>query len=92
MKNHTVYNDANTPAMSLETKPGECVVFDKPNLGYNEDTEQALKYLVVGQEYKVLIVDVGDCSSVVFLEEVPGVPFNTAHFRNMSNHLAYAPV
>ena len=79
----TTPKDPNTATMSLETKSGDKGLFDKPNQGYDHDTERALKHLVVGDQYTVERLEVAESSSEVFFEEVPGVGFNTVHFKNV---------
>ena len=79
----TTPKDPETPMMSLDTKPGDKVLFDKPNQGHERDTQRALKHLVVGDEYTVERLDVAEWSSEVFFKEVPGVGFNTVHFQNV---------
>lgn len=79
----TTPKDPNTAAMSLETKSGDKVLFDKPNQGYEHDAEHALKHLVVGKQYTVDRLEVAAWSSEVFFKEVPGIGFNTVHFKNV---------
>lgn len=69
--------------MSLDTKPGDKVLFDKPNQGYEHDTERATNHLTVGDQYTVEHLEVAKWSSEVFFKEVPGVGFNTIHFQNV---------
>ncbi|QQG45964.1 MAG: hypothetical protein HYY55_03210 [Candidatus Niyogibacteria bacterium] len=75
--------DPMTPSMDLDTKPGEKVLFDKPNSGYEHDSATARKHLNIGDTYTVERVEVADWSSEVFLKEVPDVGFNTTHFQNV---------
>ncbi len=86
----TTPKDPNTAAMSVETKVGEKVLFDKPNQGYEHDTKRALKHLVVGNEYTIDWLKVAEWSSEVFFKEVPGVGFNTVHFKNVEPQPAEA--
>jgi hypothetical protein len=79
----TTPKDPNTRVMSLDTKPGDKVLFDKPNQGYEWDVECTKKYLVVGNQYTVERIEVGDSSSEVYFREVPDVGFNTVHFQNV---------
>lgn len=62
------------------TSPGDKVIFAYPTNGWSNDQNRAFEHLVVGKEYTIKDVVVGDWSSLVVLKEVPGVRFNSVHF------------
>lgn len=66
-------------SMDIYSKPGTKIVFTGEN-GSDWDKEHAFKHLEVGKEYTVKSIEVGGWSSLLELEEVPGVRFNTVHF------------
>lgn len=68
--------------MNIYTESGSKVIYLGTG-GYDSDLIHANKYLKVGEIYTVEWVDVGDWSSDVYLEEVPGQDFNTVHFENV---------
>jgi len=68
--------------MNIYTAPGHKVLFTGKG-GYEIQKEYAKKFLIEGEEYTVLKLEVGSTSSEVFLEEVPGKSFNSVHFENI---------
>lgn len=66
--------------MDIYARRGTKIVFNNPNAGYPYDQETARKYLKVGSKYTVEWKRVGCFHTDVFLQEVPGVPFNSVLF------------
>lgn len=48
--------------------------------GMKGDSEQAKKFLSIGQIYEVEALNVGSWYSSIWLKEFPNVKFNTVHF------------
>lgn len=48
--------------------------------GYESDQEKVKKYLEIGKEYTVSKVNEMSWTTDVYLEEVPGVRFNSVNF------------
>ena len=67
--------------MNIHAKKGTKVVFSNPSAGYDPDQETARKYLTVGETYTVERTEIHDWCTYVFLEEVPGVAFNSVIFE-----------
>lgn len=68
--------------MNILSRPGTKVVFENPQNGHPEDRELAREYLEVGHTYTVEKMKVDRWHSEVFLEEIPGIAFNTVLFEN----------
>lgn len=51
--------------------------------GYSNDQENVKKYLKIGDEYTVKEVNVKGWITDVYLQEVPGIKFNSANFVNV---------
>lgn len=68
--------------MNIYALPGSKVIFAYPDSGYESDQERAKKYLKVGEIYTIKEIRVHDWSTEVFLEEVPGVAFNSVLFND----------
>lgn len=66
--------------MNIYAKSGTTVVYSDAISGYDYDQETARKHLVFGQEYTVDYTDVRSCHTNVYLQEVPGVSFNSVIF------------
>ena len=73
--------EAMKPSMSLETKPGDKVIFHGEG-GYKSESDQAKLCLTDGKEYEVLLVRVEDWSSEVAVKDGSGLLFNTVMFEN----------
>lgn len=71
-------------SMSLFTKEGEKVVYTGEG-GWEYDKIYADKYLIVGEEYIVLAVEIGSSCSEVILEGFEDREFNTVMFKNIDN-------
>lgn len=70
--------------MDITTTPGTKVVFAYPENGWPFDRNKVKeKGLSVGREYTVGHIEVFSSASDVYLEEFPGVPFNSVHFANV---------
>ncbi|MEI7620003.1 MAG: hypothetical protein WCJ57_00340 [Candidatus Falkowbacteria bacterium] len=50
--------------------------------GYSNDQENVKKYLKIGDEYTVTEVNVKSWMTEVYLQEVPGIKFNSVNFVN----------
>jgi hypothetical protein len=70
--------------MNIYAEPGTKIVFRHPNYGYGHD-QRNLKNLglVVGQTYTVAWTEVGDSHTHLYLEEFPGVAFNSVNFEDV---------
>jgi hypothetical protein len=64
----------------LETWRGDKVKHVNTGNGTDVDQEMAFRLLTPGKVYTVDRVSVKDCSSSIWLKEIPGVPFNTLLF------------
>jgi hypothetical protein len=74
-------------SMNIYSEIGTKVIFDNPNNGYPGDQEQCRNLLLPGEVYTVRCTEVGRSSSNVYLEEYPGVRFNTCMFSDYEeNH------
>ena len=72
------------PTMDIRASVGDSVRFVYPTHGSTEDQRWALAHLEVGKVYTVERVKPhGDFATDVFLIEVPGVPFNSALFKDI---------
>ena len=67
--------------MDIYTKSGQHVVFAHPDSGY--DQKKAAGHLEVGKTYTVDHTTVHDWNTDAFLQEVPGVPFNSTMFNDV---------
>lgn len=67
--------------MNIYATPGSKVVFAFPKNGYSHHQEIA-KQLKVGETYTVKETRVYAWHTDVFLEEVPGIPFNSVLFKD----------
>ena len=68
--------------MNIHAKKGDKVIYKHPNSGYKHHQETARKHLVLNQVYTVERTEVGDWHTDVYLQEVPGIAFNSAHFED----------
>lgn len=66
--------------MDIHAKNGTKVVFANPGSGYEPEQELAKKHLKVGATYTVARTEVGSFHTKVFLEEIPGIAFNSVMF------------
>ena len=77
--------------MYIFSPPGTNVKYSNHDCGMPGDRELCHKHLVLNKVYTVDVVSVGDSSSRVYLEEIPGVAFNTVMFSPVAckKHLKY---
>ena len=68
--------------MDIDSPPGTKVRFSFPTHGYDHHQELAKEHLKEGEVYTVRDTDVGDSSSKVCFDEIPGVWFNTVLFSD----------
>ena len=68
--------------MRIDTKPGEKVIFARPNAGMDAHIAQAATHLTVGNTYTVTRVEAGSWLTLVYLQEVPDIGFNSVMFNN----------
>lgn len=73
-------------SMSLDTKKGDKITITDAtcNNGFESDRLLIRKHLKPGENYTVKYVDLGKFYSVVYIEEVPDVAFNTVNFENVT--------
>lgn len=69
--------------MNIYALPGHRVRCSTHTAGYEYEQEEARKHLKLGGEYTVERTEVDSWSTKVFLEEVPGVPFNSVFFEDV---------
>src|ERR1043165_1067316 len=76
------------PDMPLDAEEGYKVTVTERsiNSGYSHDKENANKHLKVGCIYTIERTDVQDWSTDVWIKEVPGVRFNSVHFKPIDPH------
>ena len=79
-------NSKRGTVVRLQMKDGE--VFG----GYDGDKKMAMKYLKFGEVYHVESTDVQNWHTDVYLEEVPGIPFNSVMFERVTYPPAVGPV
>jgi len=69
--------------MDIYAEPGTKVRFAYPDNGYDFHKKVAAKHLTEGEIYTVKITDVGSFHTDVYLNEVPGVAFNSVMFESV---------
>lgn len=69
--------------MNIYAKHGDKVVCDTLDAGYDHHKEVAAKYLEVGKEYTIEETVVGDWYTDVYLQEFPGIEFNSVFFEDV---------
>ena len=69
--------------MDIHAEPGTKVIFSNPDAGYEKHQELAKRYLRVMVKYTVERTEVGRWHTNVYLEEVPGVAFNSVMFDDV---------
>jgi hypothetical protein len=72
--------------MTIYALPGHKICFAEGTArnGYPHDQENAQRYLTAGCVYTVKRTSVGKSNSSVYIEEVPGVGFNTVQFESVT--------
>lgn len=68
--------------MNIYAKKGDKVKLKTLNAGYDSEKEIVLHYLVLNEVYTVSCTEVGDFHTDVYLEEFPGVCFNSVFFED----------
>jgi len=66
--------------MSIRAKKGTKIVFSNPNGGYPDQIALTAKHLIVGTTYTVERTEVFDWYTNIYLQEVPGIGFNSCLF------------
>lgn len=66
---------------ALQGHKVKCVTQDG---GYDYDKQQAMKYLEIDNMYTVDHTQVDSWSTTVFLQELPGIGFNSVFFEDVS--------
>lgn len=69
--------------MDIYAKKGHRVVFSNPESGYQHHQNTAKEYLKVGKTYTINKTEVSNYHTDVYLEEVPGVAFNSVLFEDL---------
>jgi len=69
--------------MDIETRIGAKIKFSYPENGYGSTRETVDAYLSKGKTYTVERINIGGWSTSVYLEEVPGIGFNSVLFENL---------
>lgn len=67
--------------MNIYAERGTKVVFAYPDSGYEPDQKRAKKHLVEGVTYTVEKTVVHSWHTDVYLQEVPGIAFNSVLFE-----------
>jgi len=66
--------------VGAEADIGDKIVYSNINAGYENDQDDAAEYLIANAEYTISSVLVEKWSTRVYLDEVPGVDFNSVMF------------
>lgn len=69
--------------MNIYAQRGDKVIFSHPNAGGWGDSEKCAKHLELGAEYTVQETEVDPWHTDVYLQEVPGVAFNSVMFDDL---------
>jgi hypothetical protein len=80
--------DKHGKRMALYSPQKTRVVFAYPSAGYRSHQETAAKHLEVGKAYTVESTKVGGWHTDVYLEEFPGVAFNSVMFVEESDYVS----
>ena len=67
--------------MNIHAKRGTIIVFNHPNAGLPHEQEEARRKLDVNSIYTVERTDVHSFKTYVYLQEIPGIPFNSVLFE-----------
>ena len=68
--------------MNIYALNGHKVICGTLNGGYSQDKEKAEKYLEIGKEYIIEKTHVSNWYTEVWLQEFPGVRFNSVFFED----------
>lgn len=69
-------------AMNIHAEKGHKVVVSSLTAGYESDQKVAKQHLKIGDEYTVESTVVHSWHTDVYLQEIPGVKFNEAFFKD----------
>lgn len=71
-------------SMNIHAKAGHLVTVTEQgmNNGYQSDKDHAKKYLSIGEVYTIERTVVDNWHTDVYLNEIPGIVFNSVHFIN----------
>lgn len=69
--------------MNIYAEHGDKVVCDTFDAGYESDKVIAIKYLEIGKEYTIDETVVDDWHTDVYLQEFPGIEFNSVFFEDV---------
>jgi hypothetical protein len=81
LKNFFIRETAKKMVPNIYSRAGSKLIYLDKN-GYDEDREEANKFLKKGELYTVDHVDIFKYSSTVYLKEFPEMGFNMVMFRN----------
>ena len=70
-------------SMNIYSQPGTQVVYANVTAGWDYDQEQAQAYLVPNTIYTIAATEIDDSRTLVLLEEVPDVWFNSVLFDDL---------
>lgn len=70
------------PTMNIYAKNGDRVVYAFPKHGRDWDRVQATEHLELGKTYTVDRTSVGSSNTAVWLQEIPGIAFNSVQFKD----------
>lgn len=65
----------------LSAPMGTKIIFSDPDAGYQSDMDTVKKHLFVGNEYTLCDRDIHGSITEIWISEVPGVSFNSVHFK-----------
>ena len=68
--------------MNIYAVKGSKVIFNSPTAGYTHHQETAAKHLTVDETYTVEKTKVSGWHTDVYLQEIPGVAFNSVMFKD----------
>jgi len=69
--------------MNIYAENGDKVVCSTFDAGYKHEQQIAAKYLVIGKEYTIDQTVVDNWHTDVYLQEFPGVKFNSVFFEDV---------
>ncbi|MFC0278125.1 hypothetical protein ACFFH2_15735 [Enterococcus devriesei] len=75
--------DSTPETMNIFAPPGSKVVFAHPTFGDDYDIKKAREFLCEGTTYTVSRTEIFSSFTEVFLQEFPGVPFNSVQFEDV---------
>lgn len=66
--------------MNIYARCGDKVIYMHPTYGYISDQDQCRKHLVLEAPYTIERISIGRSHTNVYLQEIPGVAFNSVMF------------